>query len=233
MAHIIQFYLMHDAQLAQLIRPSIIYATSSPATASLRISRAESKDALRSFSSGDANLLISTSVAEEGLDIPESNCVIYFDRINHAVSYVQGRGRARQDNSSFVVLDQRADRPASVLAEQELEQHDIASSYKPKKSKVKASEKIAQTNRERGAMSILMQDVAEVTAISTLNLYCKKTKALCEENVNTAGSQLQCTLHYRTVLRSETAQASGNNRKQAKRRAAVVLLSNLQASVGK
>ena len=73
-------------------------------------------------------------------------------------------------------------------------------------------------------MSILMQDVAEVMAISTRNLYCKKKKALCEESVITARSQLQYILHYRNVMRSETEQASGNNRKQAKRWAAVVLL---------
>ena len=66
-------------------------------------------------------MLIAISVAEEGLNIPAANCVIYFDPTNHAVSYVQGQGRARQANSSFVMLDQREDRPAEMLAKQKIE----------------------------------------------------------------------------------------------------------------
>jgi superfamily II DNA/RNA helicase len=133
MTHIIKYVIENKSPqyLSSRVRSRCLYSTKSPATASLSVSKLESSQALEAFSSGQANLLISTSVAEEGLDVPAANCVIYFDPIDHAVSYVQGRGRARQENSSFVMLNQRRDRPATLLAQQECEQHSIASSFVP------------------------------------------------------------------------------------------------------
>jgi superfamily II DNA or RNA helicase len=50
---------------------------------------------LRAFADGTVNLLITTVVAEEGMDVPAANCVLRFDPMLNAVSLVQGRGRAR------------------------------------------------------------------------------------------------------------------------------------------
>ncbi|CAN0295772.1 unnamed protein product, partial [Ectocarpus sp. 12 AP-2014] len=61
------------------------------------------------------NLLLSTAVAEEGIDVPDANCVVRYDPMDHAVSMVQGRGRARGEKSSFVVLCERADRTTADL----------------------------------------------------------------------------------------------------------------------
>ena len=45
-----------------------------------------------------------------------------FDPVLNAVSHVQGRGRARQSASSFVVLAERADRPVELLQSVEAQQ---------------------------------------------------------------------------------------------------------------
>lgn len=50
------------------------------------------------------NLLISTSVLEEGIDIPACHNVICFDPPENLVSFVQRRGRVRRKDSRFVVF---------------------------------------------------------------------------------------------------------------------------------
>ena len=54
------------------------------------------------FRRGELNCLFATSVAEEGLDIPECNLVVRFDLYKSMIQFVQSKGRARQPNSKFV-----------------------------------------------------------------------------------------------------------------------------------
>ncbi len=56
------------------------------------------------FRAGVFNVLISTSVGEEGLDFPACDLVIRFDAIHTMVGYVQSRGRARMKKSKYVVM---------------------------------------------------------------------------------------------------------------------------------
>lgn len=59
---------------------------------------------ISSFRSKVYNLLVSTSVAEEGLDIQPCNVVIRFDPVTTTISYIQSRGRARQKNSRYIMM---------------------------------------------------------------------------------------------------------------------------------
>ena len=131
-AHFLEHFLQfNDAACRLDLRPTIMYSSSSPSTHSLVRTGAQSRKSLDAFRNGTFNLLIATSVAKEGVDVPESNCVIYYDPIDTSVSHVQGRGRARKENSSFVMLAERVDRPAAILAQMELEQHAVASTLQP------------------------------------------------------------------------------------------------------
>lgn len=53
------------------------------------------------------NLLFTTDVAEEGIDIPDCSCVIRFDLPRTVRSYVQSHGRARQASSLYVIMLER------------------------------------------------------------------------------------------------------------------------------
>jgi endoribonuclease Dicer len=59
---------------------------------------------LDDFRSGKLNMLIATSVAEEGLDFPQCSFVCRFDPPRTLPQYIQSRGRARLAGSSFVIM---------------------------------------------------------------------------------------------------------------------------------
>jgi len=64
----------------------------------------EQMTAVESFREGTYNVLISTSVTEEGFDTPACNVVVAFDAPDSLKSYIQMKGRARQKNSTFFIL---------------------------------------------------------------------------------------------------------------------------------
>ncbi|XP_034550004.1 interferon-induced helicase C domain-containing protein 1 [Notolabrus celidotus] len=66
---------------------------------------AEQKDVLNKFGKGDVNLLIATSVAEEGLDIPECNIVIQYGQLTNEIAMIQARGRGRAKDSSYILIE--------------------------------------------------------------------------------------------------------------------------------
>lgn len=59
---------------------------------------------LQKFSSHKLNLIVATSVAEEGLDIQRCNIVIRFNVPETQIRLIQSRGRARDAASEFIVL---------------------------------------------------------------------------------------------------------------------------------
>ena len=215
--------------------------TTDPPTPSLRLTAREAQANMEGFSSGahGVNLLITTVVAEEGVDIASANCVIRCDPVLTGVSFVQGRGRARQADSSFVIMSQRPDRPAGLLAEAEQLQHRIVSSFEPQMMGASSEEdlrkeKEAQASRERGARAIVKASVADSRYDSSckkgrwlgdLNLFCKKTKVVLKERVIlNHDKKWCCTLGYSSILRRAERTGSGGTKNEAKRQAALGLL---------
>ncbi|NWR58143.1 IFIH1 protein, partial [Bucorvus abyssinicus] len=64
----------------------------------------EQREVIDKFRSGNINLLIATTVAEEGLDIKECNIVICYGHVTNEIAMVQARGRARADESTYALV---------------------------------------------------------------------------------------------------------------------------------
>jgi endoribonuclease Dicer len=80
---------------------------------------------LSDFKIGAKNLIISTSVAEEGIDVQACCSVIRWDPPPNMISWAQSRGRARKKRSSFIVMTVAGD-PPSVHKWEELEAEMVA-----------------------------------------------------------------------------------------------------------
>ncbi|TVY25861.1 Dicer-like protein [Lachnellula hyalina] len=70
--------------------------------ADLHTSVREQVVTMMNFRKGTTNCLFATSVAEEGLDVPDCNLVIRFDLYDTTIQYIQSRGRARHANSRYI-----------------------------------------------------------------------------------------------------------------------------------
>ncbi|PIN75870.1 hypothetical protein COV18_01675 [Candidatus Woesearchaeota archaeon CG10_big_fil_rev_8_21_14_0_10_37_12] len=68
------------------------------------LSQKQQAEVLDQFRDGMFNVLIATSVAEEGLDIPKVDSVIFFEPIPSAIRHVQRRGRTGRQEKGDVTI---------------------------------------------------------------------------------------------------------------------------------
>ena len=87
-------WIKRNSELSKLVRPCSITGHGS-------MSKAEQLKIIKDFRDGEYNLLATTSVLEEGLDVPECNMVIRFQIMSDEIADVQAQGRARDKNSTL------------------------------------------------------------------------------------------------------------------------------------
>jgi ERCC4-related helicase len=61
-------------------------------------------EVLELFKGGDYQVLVATSIAEEGLDIPEVDLVVFYEPIPSEIRYIQRRGRTGRKSSGLVII---------------------------------------------------------------------------------------------------------------------------------
>ncbi|KAL6856752.1 hypothetical protein J3F83DRAFT_718055 [Trichoderma novae-zelandiae] len=76
----------------------------SSASSAAYMSYREQIMSLQKFRYGETNCLFATSVAEEGIDVPECDVIIRFDLYSSAIQYIQSKGRARQKSSLYISM---------------------------------------------------------------------------------------------------------------------------------
>jgi len=103
------------------------------------LTQKKQKQILEEFRRGEFNCLIATSVAEEGLDIPVVDLVIFYEPVPSAIRTVQRRGRTgRQEKGRVIVLITKKTRDeanlwASVHKEKRMYRiiHGLKKSFSP------------------------------------------------------------------------------------------------------
>eukprot|EP00927_Polykrikos_kofoidii_P043094 TRINITY_DN37155_c0_g2_i1.p1 TRINITY_DN37155_c0_g2~~TRINITY_DN37155_c0_g2_i1.p1 ORF type:complete len:939 (-),score=160.30 TRINITY_DN37155_c0_g2_i1:143-2959(-) len=63
------------------------------------------RENLARFRDGQTQILVATSSLEEGIDVPDCNIVVRFDRFNTVRAHIQGVGRARKDDAVILYFD--------------------------------------------------------------------------------------------------------------------------------
>jgi ERCC4-related helicase len=91
-----------------IVRPGTFVGTSNSSNRSVSIGdwleTSQQRAILDGFRSREQNLVIATSVLEEGIDISACNVVICFSKPANLKSFIQRRGRAREQESTFVLM---------------------------------------------------------------------------------------------------------------------------------
>jgi Fanconi anemia group M protein len=68
------------------------------------LSQKEQVEFIQRFKDGDYNVLVATSVAEEGLDIPQTDLVVFYEPVPSEIRTIQRRGRTGRKRAGKVVV---------------------------------------------------------------------------------------------------------------------------------
>ncbi|CAL0309193.1 unnamed protein product [Lupinus luteus] len=71
--------------------------------------RKTQNEIVEEFRDGLVNIIVATSILEEGLDVQSCNLVIRFDPCPTVCSFIQSRGRARMQNSDYLLMVKSGD----------------------------------------------------------------------------------------------------------------------------
>ncbi|XP_025927029.1 probable ATP-dependent RNA helicase DHX58 isoform X1 [Apteryx rowi] len=112
-AHSLRSWLKDTASLRGLDIRAAVLTGAGYSNQTKHMTQNEQQDVIELFRKGDLNLLFSTSVAEEGLDIPECNIVVRYGLMTNEIAMMQARGRARAENSVYSILAKASSREVS------------------------------------------------------------------------------------------------------------------------
>jgi ERCC4-related helicase len=100
---------------------------------------------LDDFRAGAINLVLATTVLEEGIDVSSCHLVVCFERPKNLKSFVQRRGRARQQKSRYLIFVPDTGDTRSTASWQSLET-EMRRAYEDDERRVQVAQEAEQTN---------------------------------------------------------------------------------------
>lgn len=122
----------------------------------------DQQDTLANFRSGQLDLVISTSVMEESIDVPACNFVLCFDMPANLKSFIQRRGRARQQQSTLVIMSPSA----SIVSTWQNLEAQMKEMYADTERQIKALAEL-DSNEEMDNRSLRIRSTGWVTISQT------------------------------------------------------------------
>ena len=142
------------------------------------MSQKQQLEQLERFRNGDMNVLVATSVGEEGLDVPSASMVLFYEPVSSAIRTIQRRGRtARERSGSVHVLVANDTRDVHVLhasRNREKRMHSVLGrmrletplgSYKIRKEGKLLEFSIVDGDSTQSALDFLQQEKARLKSI--------------------------------------------------------------------
>ncbi|PUA31601.1 MAG: hypothetical protein B9J98_05930 [Candidatus Terraquivivens tikiterensis] len=153
------------------------------------MSQEEQRIVLEKLRSGEVNVLIATSIAEEGLDIPEVDHVVFYEPVPSEIRYIQRRGRTGRRVAGKVTI---------IIAEDTVDEAFYWSSISRAK---KMRQIISQLDRK-------LPEMLKSTAkqVVTLMDYQPQTK---QAGMSTQTLQAQGALPKKELWKPKTLQTKG------------------------
>ncbi|MCJ1283293.1 Dicer-like protein 1 [Xylographa opegraphella] len=111
------------------VKLGLLIGTNSMEAGEMKFSVRQQVLTIMKFRKGDLNCLFATSIAEEGLDIPDCNTVIRFDLCATLIQYIQSRGRARHKNSKYVHMIEQGNRQHAQAVKDVRDNEDILQNF--------------------------------------------------------------------------------------------------------
>jgi len=87
-----------------LIKPARFVGQSNKSKDDKGLSQKKQLDILEQFKKGQFNVLVSTNVGEEGLDIAECDLVIFYDVVASEIRFIQRKGRTARHREGKVII---------------------------------------------------------------------------------------------------------------------------------
>lgn len=93
-------------QLSQVegVRPARFVGQASRSETDKGLSQKKQVELIERFKEGEFNVLVATSVAEEGLDIPQVDLVVFYEPVPSEIRAIQRRGRTGRKRAGRVVI---------------------------------------------------------------------------------------------------------------------------------
>ncbi|KAF3773196.1 Endoribonuclease Dicer-like protein 3b [Nymphaea thermarum] len=127
-----------------------------------------------SFREGKVNLLLTTDVAEEGIDVHNCSCVIRFDLPKTVRSYIQSRGRARYADSLYVLMLERGNEEHKDLLYEIFRSERTMQDATSSRDKAPVSKLCSKDDEPVYTVSSTGATVTADSSVSLIFSYCQK-----------------------------------------------------------